>query len=164
MGRIRAGQRVDFLLYPAAGEKTSIDPATETVQLEDSQSEKAEEFVKKILVVDDEAAILRILKIKLKASGYNVLTANDGREALEVIVNAKPDVVLLDIILPSLDGFQVLEQLKSLSPETPVIAFSARTSFEEQALGLGAKGFVPKPFDVNVLTAEVGRLAGDSTH
>lgn len=109
---------------------------------------------RKILLVDDEEAILKILRIKLRISGYEVLIARDGQQALELIKTAHPDAVVLDIIMPGTDGFQVLEILKSL-PYVPVIASSARPENGEKALALGAKDFVAKPFNIDHLLEKI---------
>jgi DNA-binding response OmpR family regulator len=109
---------------------------------------------KKILIIDDEKALLRILRIKLKVCGYEVSTASGGRQALELIAVELPDCVLLDIIMPGTDGFEVLQNLR-LKSDLPVIAFSARPENEAKARQLGANGFVPKPFDMDSLIVQV---------
>ena len=105
---------------------------------------------KKVLVVDDEQKLLRVLSIKLKISGFDVITAPDGQLALELIETEQPDIMLMDIIMPVLDGFQVLEKLRTFS-DIPVIALSARTENAGKAISLGADCFVSKPFDVDNL-------------
>ncbi len=116
---------------------------------------------KRILVVDDEVAILKILDVKLRLAGYDVVTARDGMEALDIIQTAKPDVILLDIIMPGMDGFQVLERMMALAP-LPVIALSARPDNSERAMALGARAFVSKPFDVDRLLVEIHRCLSGS--
>ena len=112
---------------------------------------------KKILLVDDEPGILRVLSIKLRVSGYDVITASHGQEALDLIRSASPDIVLLDVIMPGIDGFEVLKELR-ITSRLPVIAYSAGTSNMQEALRLGANDFVNKPFDVNELVKRVGLL------
>jgi DNA-binding response OmpR family regulator len=112
---------------------------------------------KKILVVDDEQPLLRILRIKLKLSGYDVITAFNGREALQLILSDRPDVMLLDIIMPEMDGFAVLESLQPAST-MPVIAFSAKPENATKALGMGACDFISKPFDVDHLVTRIQRV------
>ena len=112
---------------------------------------------KRVLVVDDEPPILRILGIKLRVSGYEVITALNGREALELVNSASPDIMLLDIIMPGMDGFQVLRKLRTYS-SLPVIAFSARPENAEEALRLGANDFLAKPFDVDDLVMRVRKI------
>ncbi len=113
--------------------------------------------MKKILIVDDELAILRILSIKLKISGYDVVTACGGQEALEKIESAKPNLMLLDVIMPVVDGFEVLQKLRKIS-KMPVIVLSARPENEQKALSLGANDFLAKPLDVNELVDRIEKL------
>ena len=112
---------------------------------------------KKILLVDDEKAILKIVGIKLRISGYDVVTASDGGEALDMVGSAQPDLMLLDIIMPGMDGFDVLERLRPAS-QLPVIVLSARPENGPKAVSMGANTFVPKPFDVDQLLARIQTL------
>ncbi len=114
-----------------------------------------------VLVVDDEQPILRILSIKLRISGYEVITALNGQEALALVDSAKPDIMLLDIIMPVMDGFEVLRKLRCLS-DLPVIAFSARPETAQKALNCGANHFLAKPFDVDDLVKTIRMLLGHS--
>lgn len=109
-----------------------------------------------VLVVDDDAAIRRTLSINLRARGYEVETAGDGRSALQVVDERVPDVVLLDLGLPDLDGVSVLRQLRSFT-EVPVIVVSARSDSDDkvEALDLGADDYVTKPFSLEELLARV---------
>jgi DNA-binding response OmpR family regulator len=111
----------------------------------------------KILIVDDEQAILKILSIKLTLSDYEVITALDGQQALDLIYSTRPDIILLDVIMPEMDGFQLLERLRTFS-DRPVIVFSARPENAQKALKMGANDFVPKPFDVNDLVIRINKL------
>ncbi len=113
---------------------------------------------KKILLVDDERAILKILGIKLRISGYEVIAAGGGQEALELIDSASPDVMLLDVIMPGIDGFEVLQKLRTNSKTMPVIVYSARPSNMRKALSLGANDFLAKPFDVDDLVKKIEML------
>jgi CheY-like chemotaxis protein len=79
----------------------------------------------KILVVDDEKNILKLYKAELEDEGYNVVTANSGKEALDVFRQENPDLVTLDIMMPDIDGIQVLRQLKQENPQIPVIMLTA---------------------------------------
>jgi len=112
---------------------------------------------KKILVVDDELAILRILKVKLRVCGYDVVTALDGRQALDIVRSECPDLIVLDIIMPNKDGFEVLRELRQ-SSRLPVIVFSARPENAQQAYSLGANVFLSKPFDVDELVRRIASL------
>jgi DNA-binding response OmpR family regulator len=109
---------------------------------------------KKILLVDDEPAILKILAIKLKISGYEVVCASSGEEALRQVRESSPDLALLDVILPGVDGLQVLSEIRSFS-KLPVIIFSARTEHAATALSLGANDFLTKPFDTDTLMGKI---------
>jgi two-component system KDP operon response regulator KdpE len=109
-----------------------------------------------VLTVDDDPAILRTLGINLRARGYEVEAASDGRSALEIVHERMPDVILLDLGLPDLDGIAVLRQLRSFS-QVPVIVVSARAQSDDkvEALDLGADDYVSKPFDLEELLARV---------
>jgi len=117
------------------------------------------EAKKKVLVVDDERAILTVLGIKLRISGYDVLTASNGQQALALIESAGPDLILLDVIMPGMDGFEVLEKVRAAS-KLPVIVFSARPENAQKALSLGANEFLPKPLDVDEMVGKIGQLLG----
>jgi two-component system KDP operon response regulator KdpE len=112
---------------------------------------------RRVLVVDDEQAIRKVLSIKLKISGYDVVTAAGGQEALDMVNSAKPDLMLLDVIMPGVDGFQVLRKLRAFS-ELPVIVFSARPENERGALTLGANDFLAKPISVDEMIQRIERL------
>ena len=109
-----------------------------------------------MLVVDDEPQILRFLKPALEASGYQVLGAAGGREALRAIASAAPDVVLLDLGLPDMDGKDVLTEARKFTA-APIIVLSARDRETEKiaALDLGADDYIEKPFAVGELLARM---------
>jgi len=109
-----------------------------------------------VLVVDDDPAILRTLGINLRARDYEVETAADGRSALQIVHERMPDVVLLDLGLPDIDGVALLKRLREFT-EVPVIVVSARTEPDDkvEALDLGADDFITKPFSVEELLARV---------
>ncbi|WP_122816427.1 response regulator [Nocardioides pantholopis] len=113
-----------------------------------------------VLVVDDDPAICRTLSINLRARDYDVETAGDGRSALQIVDERMPDVVLLDLGLPDLDGVAVLRQLRSFT-QVPVIVVSARTGSDDkvEALDLGADDFITKPFSIEELLARVRAAA-----
>jgi two-component system KDP operon response regulator KdpE len=112
--------------------------------------------VTRVLVVDDDPAIVRTLAINLRARDYAVQVAHDGRTALQVLTEEPPDLVLLDLGLPDLDGVGVLRRLRAFSA-LPVIVLSARHSSDDkvEALDLGANDYVTKPFGVEELMARV---------
>lgn len=109
-----------------------------------------------VLTVDDDPAILRTLRINLKARGYEVATANNGRAALQAIAERMPDVILLDLGLPDINGIAVLKQVRTFS-QVPVIVVSARSESDDkvEALDLGADDYVSKPFSMEELFARV---------
>ena len=109
-----------------------------------------------ILVVDDEPQILRFLKPALAASGYNVLHAETGRDALRLIATHSPDVVVLDLGLPDMDGRDVLHEARKFST-APILVLSARDREAEkiEALDLGADDYVEKPFAIGELLARL---------
>lgn len=110
----------------------------------------------KILVIDDEMPIRRMLRIALKSAGYEVLEAENGETGLATIVRQQPDLVVLDLGLPDLDGHQVLAELRAWS-KVPVIVLSVRSGDREkvQALDAGAQDYVTKPFSIEELLARV---------
>ena len=101
------------------------------------------------MVVDDDPDIQLLLRLELSAEGYDVVTASDGFEAIDRIPNLKPDVVLLDVMMPGLDGWGVLERLQEPKPAVIVVSGLAtdRDHHYRHAVELGALGFVSKPFD-----------------
>ena len=110
----------------------------------------------RILIVDDDLVIIKFLRANLKASDYDTLTAMDGAEALEVIERELPDLVILDIMMPNMDGFEVCRQLREWS-RLPVIMLSARGDVTDKVkcLNLGADDYITKPFGVGELIARV---------
>lgn len=110
----------------------------------------------RILVVDDEPQILRFLKPSLAAAGYDIVTAASGAEALKVAATAAPDVILLDLGLPDIDGKDVIRQLRMWS-KTPIIVLSVRDRETEKiaALDLGADDYINKPFGIGELLARL---------
>jgi two-component system KDP operon response regulator KdpE len=109
-----------------------------------------------ILLVDDEERILNFLKTKLKLLAYEVITASNGIEAIEQIQGQEPDLVVLDVIMPKMDGFLTLKQLRTFS-SVPVIMLSARGDDSDRikGLGLGADDYLPKPFNPDELVARI---------
>jgi DNA-binding response OmpR family regulator len=113
----------------------------------------------RVLIVEDEEDILNLLRFNLQNSGFDVITSGDGREALELARRHGPDLVLLDIMLPGLDGFEVCRELKS-DPKTrltPVIMLTARGEEVDRIVGLelGADDYVVKPFSPRELALRV---------
>lgn len=110
----------------------------------------------KVLVVDDEPALARALAINLRAHGWEVVTAADGRSALDAAAREHPDVVVLDLGLPDLDGTEVIAGLRGWT-SVPIVVLSARQHGEDkvEALDLGADDYVTKPFAMNELMARL---------
>lgn len=111
---------------------------------------------KLILVVDDEAPIVEILKFNLTKSGYRVLAAYDGEEGYRLAISEKPDLILLDVMLPKMDGFEVCKKIRE-KHSTPIIMLTARDEEVDKVLGLelGADDYITKPFSVRELLARV---------
>lgn len=110
----------------------------------------------KILVVDDDKNICELLRLYLEKEGYNVLIANEGEEAIAKFNAAKPDLILLDIMLPTLDGWQVCREIRKTS-NVPIIMLTAKGETFDKVLGLelGADDYVVKPFDTKEVIARV---------
>ena len=98
-----------------------------------------------------------MISVKLRISGFEVVAAPDGQQALDIIKNELPDAILLDVIMPGVDGFEVLKKLRPTS-KIPVIAISAQPEYAQQALDLGANYFMPKPFDVDEIVENFKKL------
>jgi DNA-binding response OmpR family regulator len=110
----------------------------------------------RILVVDDEPRILNFLTSKLRASGYETLTATNGVEALEQAQAQEPDLIVLDVVMPKMDGFETLRELRTFS-SVPVIFLSAKGTDVDRikGLGLGADDYLAKPFSPDELVARI---------
>lgn len=100
---------------------------------------------KRVLVVDDEPAILRFVSASLSLAGYEVVTTTSGEEALQLVQSEKFDVMLLDIVMVPVSGFDVIEKLRAF-PRLPVIVFTANSFIAEKAFEHGAEGYIAKPF------------------
>ncbi|HVJ76285.1 MAG TPA: response regulator transcription factor [Hyphomicrobium sp.] len=126
----------------------------------------------RILVVDDEPQILRFLKPSLTAAGYDVIVATTGKDALKAAATQSPDVILLDLGLPDMDGKEVISDIRNWS-KTPILVLSARDREAEKiaAFDLGADDYVNKPFGIGELTARLrtalrhaAQQASEQTH
>ena len=118
--------------------------------------EKMVKDAKTILIVDDEQPIVDILVYNLKKEGYNTIEASDGMTAVDIALDKKPDLILLDIMLPKLDGLSVCKRIKN-SLNVPIIMLTAKDSEIDKILGLelGADDYITKPFSVRELVARV---------
>jgi len=114
----------------------------------------------RILVVDDDRAVRESLRRSLSFNGYTVDLAEDGVEALEAITNERPDALVLDVMMPRLDGLEVCRQLRSTGDDLPILVLTARDSVSERVSGLdaGADDYLPKPFALEELLARLRAL------
>jgi len=117
---------------------------------------------KRILVVDDEEDILNILRFRLEANNYEVLVASDGQEGLNKARSEKPDLMILDLMLPKLDGYKVCRMLKfdEAYKSMPIIIFTARAQKkdEELSMEMGADAYISKPFEPEILLSRMKEL------
>lgn len=119
----------------------------------------------RILIVDDDELLLELLQFKLEARGYEVVSARDGEAALQQVVAEPPDLIVLDMMMPGIDGLVVLQRLKQ-SPETaaiPVVMLTARKQQDDivRALKLGAREYLVKPFMPEELLARIQNILRD---
>jgi len=118
---------------------------------------------KKILVVDDEPSIIQMVTSRLKASGFETCSAGDGDEALRKTRSNRPDLIILDVMLPKMDGFQVCATLKQDEryKEIPIVLLTAKGGDESRQIGLeecGADDYLTKPFDARLLLEKISKL------
>jgi len=120
----------------------------------------------RVLVVDDEPDLVRILEFGLKAAGYQVETASDGQEGLKKARELKPDIILLDLMLPKLDGYKVCRLLKfdERYKHIPIMILSARTQEGDQTLAheMGANRFLTKPYEFAEILEHIQALLKES--
>lgn len=111
---------------------------------------------KKVLIIDDEKPIVDILKFNLKKDGFATLEAYDGEEGMEIALSQKPDLILLDVMLPKIDGFSVCKKLRE-KISTPILMLTAKEEEVDKVLGLelGADDYITKPFSVRELMARI---------
>jgi DNA-binding response OmpR family regulator len=118
----------------------------------------------RVLIVEDDPDLLVVLRVNLTAIGVEPILAGDGRTAISRIQAERPDAVVLDVMLPGIDGWSVLEDLHALGDPVPVVVCSAKKDAEdmERARQLGASGYVVKPFDIDRLIDAVLEATGRS--
>ncbi len=116
---------------------------------------------KKLLIVEDDAALLRGLKDNFRAQGYQVRTADDGRKGLEDLLRDPPDLLLLDLMLPHIGGYEICEAARRRNLATPILMLTARSREDDVVYGLetGADDYVTKPFSIKELSARVRLLS-----
>jgi len=117
---------------------------------------------KKLLLVDDEKDMVFAVKLQLEAYGYEVTTATDGQEALEKARREKPDLIILDLMLPKIDGYKVCRMLKfdEKYKKIAIVMFTARVQKSDEKIGfeVGADAYITKPFEPQVLLAKIKEL------
>jgi CheY-like chemotaxis protein len=113
-----------------------------------------------ILVVDDDPWVREVLVIALASEGHEVLEAADGRDALEVLESRRPDLILLDLMMPRMGGTEFVAELerRGLRSRIPIVVLSAAAHVPEQAARIGVEGYFSKPFELDALLDEVSRL------
>lgn len=124
----------------------------------------------KILVVDDEPHVVNLIKSRLEASNYQVVTASDGEECLKKLMSEKPDLIILDIMMPKMDGYSTLIAIKEMRaitaepPEIPVIVLTARADARVRELveKENIQAYLVKPFDAKVLLETIEKIKGKS--
>jgi DNA-binding response OmpR family regulator len=133
-----------------------------SIQGEATSDEKADKGTKRILVVDDEQGIITIVKLYLVHHHYEVITASDGQEGLDKAKTEKPDLIVLDLMLPKINGYKVCGLLKKDTryAKIPVIMFTAKAQEKDVKLGqeVGADAYITKPFEPEVLLARIKEL------
>lgn len=139
-----------------------VHPAQDTPLAVPEPQEETSTTKKRILVVEDQKAIINMLRMRLEANNYDVLTAGDGQEGLEKARKESPDLIILDIMLPKLNGYKVCQLLKT-DPKhrtIPIIISSGRTPQEIRKVGqeVGADAYVSKPFEAGVLLSKIKEL------
>ena len=110
----------------------------------------------RILVVDDERGLVKLIRLNLEQDGFEVVEANNGAEAMEKLRVTLPDLVLLDVMMPDMDGFQVLKMIREIG-NTPVIMLTAKGEESDivRGLELGADDYITKPFSPKILTSRI---------
>lgn len=120
-------------------------------------------YNKKVLIVDDEPDTLELIKLVLESGGFETVQAANGMEALAQIKRAKPDLVLLDIMMPDMDGWDVFRRIKEKNPKIPIAILTAKAQNIDKLLGLHvlkADDYITKPFGKNELIGKVRKLVG----
>lgn len=123
---------------------------------------------KRILLVDDEIELAEFVKIRLEANNYEVLMAHDGKTALDLVKKENPDLLILDLMLPKMDGYKVCGLLKrdSRYAKIPIIMFSAKAQDDDVKLAMevGAEAYVMKPFEPALLLSKIAELIQKTIH
>ena len=114
----------------------------------------------KILIVDDEPDILELIEYNLKKEGYQVYLASNGQDGINVAKKVQPDLIILDIMMPKMDGFTLAEKCVNYNPDTPFLFLTARNQSEDKIKGLklGADDYIIKPFEMEFWQGRSSRL------
>lgn len=114
----------------------------------------------KILIAEDDTLILKTLQLCLQKDGYDIICTMDGLEAIEKIEENKPDLIIVDIMLPYFSGLEILGKVKQAGSSVPVIVISAmgQQDVVDEAIRLGADEYISKPFNINSLSSHIKRL------
>lgn len=119
---------------------------------------------KKILIAEDEPDLIKVLQKRVSAAGYDTILAADGRKALELFDSRKPDLVLLDVMMPGMDGWELIRYIKDIRrSRSPVLVLTAKTGEKDKMIGvdiLKADAYMTKPFDPDELIKKIRELAG----
>ena len=118
--------------------------------------------MKKILVIDDELGVVQLIKARLEASGYGVISASDGEEGLNLLKDHQPDLIILDIQMPKMDGFTFVREFKRVEniKNTPVIVLTAKEKLQDIFKMEGIKDYVVKPFNTSDLLDRIKKYIG----
>ena len=116
--------------------------------------------LEKVLIVDDDKNICDLLRVYLEKEGYSTIISNEGNEAMVKFNSLNPDIVLLDIMLPGMDGWQICKEIRKAS-DTPIIMLTAKSEIFDKVLGLelGADDYIVKPFDTKEVLARIKAVA-----
>ena len=121
------------------------------------------ESKKRVLLVDDHLKLVRFIELQLKLDGFETFTAGSGQQAIKKIESSEFDVMLLDVLMPDMDGFEVLCKLRRFT-QLPVIAYSATPEFSARALECGADAFMAKPIDLGMLVKKIHELTNHQSN
>jgi len=148
-----------------AGQKTPAGPEAGVRSRASTRLQRLDGSPVRVVVVDDEASLTDLLTMALRYEGWDVRAANEGRAAISLIREFKPDVVVLDIMLPDIDGMKVLQRLRADGRDVPILFLTAKDSLEDRIGGLTAGGddYVTKPFSLEELVARLRGLIRRST-
>ena len=155
-------EQKDYLFEATCATGHSDIAQKSSVQGQAASDENAEKDIKRILIVDDEEGIVKMVKMYLEHHHYEVITANDGQEGLDKAKVDKPDLIVLDLMLPRMNGYKVCGLLKKDTryAKIPIILFSAKSQEKDIKLGreVGADAYLTKPFEPDVLLAKIKEL------